>query len=204
MPGMTSGIGQSQWWGTRAGGTHGQALNLHYQHPKRCPHVFMKVPMPRSPKHGEKHPPAGRTLSRRWWEPICPTTSLQPAGQASSHCQNKHPGTAALTFAVRQQAPGEGGGCGIFCRLVTRQEASCSAQGVQDHSRPRDFVAIPSTLLATSTRLSVPSVPHVMAPGVSMGLSISCQALPSSCWHLQGSWQLLLFACLGGKKASRG
>lgn len=73
--------------------------------------------------------------------------SPMPAGQAPGCFQNKHLGMTTLTFAFHKQALGEGGGHVPFCRLVTRQEMTCSVQGVWDH--------VPHTIYP-SPRKSIP------------------------------------------------
>lgn len=117
-------------------------------------------------------------------------TSPMPAGQA--RCQNKLSGMAVLTFAFREQALGEGGSNIIFCKPVTRWEATLSMRGVCDHICPCDFVAIPDAFqLIPSTWISPPAEPTAMSqalamlPFVSAGLNTSCQASLSPCQDCQ-------------------
>lgn len=136
-----------------------------------------------------------------------PSPRTVPAGQAPVRCQNKHSGMATLTFAFCEQALGEGGSRVIFCKLVTRQETTCSMWGVRDRTCPRDFAAIPNVSRLTpspgTSFLAEPAAVSralAMLPGVSARLNVSCHSLLSPCPDQRGPHET---ECLPGHGSSR-
>lgn len=136
-----------------------------------------------------------------------PSPPTVPAGQAPGRCQNKHPGMATLTFAFCEQTLGEGGSRVIFCRLVTRQETTCSVRGVWDRTCPRDFAAIPNVSRLTpspgTSSLAEPAAVSralAMLPGVSARLNVSCHALLSPCQDQRGPHEMERLAGHGSSR----